>query len=176
MESDGLVRLISKGEDLNIEFKGEETGSLNDKDLIEAVICLANRPSDQSGWLLIGVEDDGRVTGAKPRSPGGLIDIYQIQALISNRTRPSVSCKVELINNVIVIEVPPSRVPVGTTDGKYQRRKLGGKGKPECVPLEFSDMLALQSQRCLQDYSSFPIEGATWDDLDPINLSVIGES
>jgi ATP-dependent DNA helicase RecG len=174
MNSDSLVRLISNGENLDIEFKGEKNGTINDRELIEAVVCLANRSGNGSGWLLIGVEDDGEVTGAKPRHPGGIIDIYQIQALIANRTRPSVSCKVELVKmgakDVIAIEVPPARVPVGTTDGKYQRRKIGGKGKPECVPFEFSDMLGLQSQRCLQDYSSFPIEGATWDDLDPLEF------
>ncbi len=174
MDSEGIRRLVSKGEDLNIEFKGEEKQALNDPDLIEAVICLANRPCTESGWLLIGVEDDGRITGAKPRHHGGRIDTYQIQALIANRTRPSISCRVEVVDmddiRVMVIEVPPSRIPVSTTDGRYQRRKIGGKGKPECVPFEFSDMLGLQSQRCLQDYSSLSVEGATWDDLDPLEF------
>jgi ATP-dependent DNA helicase RecG len=174
MDPDGIKRLISNGEDLNIEFKGENKNALNDSDLVEAVVCLANRPSTESGWLLIGVEDDGTISGAKPRLSGGRIDVHQIQALIANRTRPSISCKVELIDmdegKVMIIEVPPSKVPTSTTDGKFQRRKIGGKGKPECVPLDFSDMLGLQSQRCLQDYSSFLVEGATWDDLDPLEF------
>jgi len=174
MDPEGIRTLISNGEDLNIEFKGEEKEALNDPALVDAVVCLSNRSSTESGWLLIGVEDDGRITGAKPRHHGGKIDVYQIQALIANRTRPSVSCRVELVDvgeeQVMLIEVPPSRVPTSTTDGRYHRRKVGGKGKPECVPMDFSDMLGLQSQRCSQDYSSLPVEGATWDDLDPLEF------
>ncbi|WP_223201952.1 ATP-binding protein, partial [Streptococcus pneumoniae] len=50
-----------------MEFKGEEREALSDGELIEAIVCLANRADDSPGWLLLGVEDDGRVTGARPR-------------------------------------------------------------------------------------------------------------
>ena len=66
MTPEELRRLIAAGETLNVEFKGEERSPLNDRDLVEAVVCLANRSGTEPAWLLIGVEDDGRITGARP--------------------------------------------------------------------------------------------------------------
>ncbi len=67
-----LVReLIALGEALTVEFKGEERRQLSDNELVETVVCLANRPTQEMGYILIGVEDDGRVTGARPRHGGG---------------------------------------------------------------------------------------------------------
>lgn len=59
MHSEHLRRLIDGGETATIEFKSDR-GPLSDNDLIEAVVCLANH---RGGTLLLGVEDDGRVTG-----------------------------------------------------------------------------------------------------------------
>lgn len=53
-----FARDHSKGESLNVEFKGGEKASLPDSALVEAVICLANRSGEEPGWLLVGVEDD----------------------------------------------------------------------------------------------------------------------
>jgi ATP-dependent DNA helicase RecG len=38
-----LREIIADGESLNVEFKGEEKKGLEDSELVEAVICLANR-------------------------------------------------------------------------------------------------------------------------------------
>jgi len=61
-----LQRLIAQGESLALEFKGEEKGQLSDRELVEAVVCMANRPGSEPGWILVGAEDDGRVPGAFP--------------------------------------------------------------------------------------------------------------
>ena len=66
MTPERLQELIAAGESLDVEFKGEERAPLSDDDLVEAVVCLANRSADTPAWLLIGVEDDGRITGAHP--------------------------------------------------------------------------------------------------------------
>jgi ATP-dependent DNA helicase RecG len=71
MTPERLRALVVAGESLDVEFKGEERKPLSDDELIEAVVCLANRPSNTPAWLLIGVEDDGRVTGARPRHESG---------------------------------------------------------------------------------------------------------
>lgn len=84
-----LQELIAAGETLDVEFKGEAHGPLSDTDLVDAVVCLSNRPGDEPGWLLVGVGDDGRVTGAAPRHEAGVTDATRVQALIANRTRPS---------------------------------------------------------------------------------------
>ncbi len=67
MSPETLQDLIDGGETLAVEFKGEEHGALNDRDLVETVVCLTNRRSADPAWLFVGVEDDGRVTGACPR-------------------------------------------------------------------------------------------------------------
>ncbi len=174
MNSERLREIIAKGESLNVEFKGEEKASLPDSALVEAVICLANRSGEEPGWLLVGVEDDSRITGARPRHTGDKIDTYRISALIANRTRPSLACRVEIVEMdglpVLVIEVPTSRTPVSTPEGKYQRRAIGGKGKPECMPYLFPEMIARQADRGIQDYSALVVPDARWEDLDPLEF------
>ena len=63
MDASDLQHMIACGETLRVEFKGEEKAALNDRELVDAVVCLANA---EGGHLLVGVEDDGRVTGARP--------------------------------------------------------------------------------------------------------------
>jgi ATP-dependent DNA helicase RecG len=60
-----LRALIASGETQVVEFRGEERTSLSDRDLVEAVVCLANQTGDEPARLLIGVTDDDRVTGAR---------------------------------------------------------------------------------------------------------------
>ena len=169
MTPEALRSLFAGSEALDVEFKGEEARSLSD----EAVVCLANRSGNGPGWPLVGVEDDGRVTGARPRR-ADRTDPLRLQALIAHRTRPSLSARVEIVRlgdrDVITVEVPAARAPVGTTDGKYLRRALGGDGKPACLPLHFHEMQGLQADRGLLDYSALVVPDARWDDLDPLEF------
>lgn len=170
-----LKKLIESGETPLVEFKGERSRPLSDGDLVEAVVCLANRPGPaELAYLLVGVEDDGSITGARPRHEAGHTDLGRVQALIANRTRPSHSVRAELIPfgeaQVLVIEVPSARSPVGTSDGKYVRRAIGGDGKPACVAFAFHEMLSQQADRGAIDPSLLVISGATWGDLDPLEV------
>ncbi|MBI5168088.1 MAG: putative DNA binding domain-containing protein [Candidatus Eisenbacteria bacterium] len=173
MTPEDLAGRIANGETLAVEFKGEAREPLSDGALVEAVVCLANRPDGESGWLLIGVEDDGRVTGARPRH-GSRTDAQRVQVLVANRTRPSVMVRAEVIEledqAVLVIEVPSMGVPISTSDGHYVRRAIGGDGKPACLPMHFHEMQSLQADRGLLDYSALPVEGAKWEDLDPLEI------
>lgn len=172
-----VQELIDQGETLDVEFKGESSGQLSDSALVEAVVCLANRQSQQMGLLLLGVEDNGSITGSKPRH-GGRTDPFRIQALIANRTVPSLSCRVETVQvnldqnrrEILVVEVPPSFHPVGTKGSKYLRRTIGGKGEPECIPYHFHEMQSRIASRGEQDYTSLPLQGAAWSDLDPLEF------
>lgn len=118
-------------ESLTVEFKSDR-GPLPDRELIAAVVCLANT---EGGELWIGVEDDGTPTGLAPqhRRVGG------IAALVANRTVPSQGVRVESVDTdggpVARIEVPKSPRLVATSDGLLQRRRVGADGNPECVPL-----------------------------------------
>ena len=170
--SAGRVRaLTATGERYDVEFKGEHRGPLNDQELVEAVVCLAN---GSGGVLLGGVEDDGTPTGARPRHESGRTDVLRLQALIANNTQPPVATSVNIVDldgvPVIVVEIPKSPRVVGTTRGTYLRRAIGGDGRPTCVPYHAHEMLAHEVDRGAVDYASLPVYGATWEDLDPLEF------
>ena len=173
MTPDALQRLITRGETLAVEFKGEERCSLNDRDLVEAVACLANRSDGEPGRLLIGVEDDGRITGAHPRH-GTTTDLDRLAALVASRTRPSLSVQVQTVKvndaTVLVIEIPPQQQSVATADGVFLRRVIGGDGKPACVPMDAYAVQSLQSGRRLLDPSAQLVAEARWENLDPLEF------
>lgn len=161
---------VTAGEDYRTEFKSDRK-QLSDGDLVEVVVCLAN---GAGGVLLIGVEDNGDVTGAKPRHESGRTDPIRLQGLIANRTEPPVACQVSVAQfdgaDVIVIEVPGSPFLVGTASGKYVRRAIKGDGSPTCLPLRPHEMLAREIDRGAADFARLPAHGATWDDLDPFEF------
>ena len=66
MDADTVNRLIRSGEDSSTEFKSLAAAgfAVEAKLLARAVCALANT---RGGWLLLGVEDDGTVTGAGTR-------------------------------------------------------------------------------------------------------------
>lgn len=173
MDIEKLLQIISNGENLTVEFKGEERSQISDDDIIETVVCLANRTTGETAYVLIGVEDDGRITGARPRH-GNDIDPIRIQALIGNKTRPSLVCRVDVVQiknkPVIVIEVPKATIPVSTSTGLYKRRALNSKGKPECLPYHYHEMQSFLSAQGILDYSRLVVNGATWEDLDPLEF------
>lgn len=171
MTPDLLGNLISTGESLDVEFKSEFRDQLSDREIVDAVVCLANRTGSGSGWLLIGVEDDGRITGARPRDASGQIDPDKIRSMIANRTRPAQILQVDVCSteggDVLTVEVPASRQPVGTADGRYVRRALGGDGRPACVPFHFHEVQSRQASLGLLDYTALVLPDIGWDALDP---------
>lgn len=173
MTPSALQDLVAHGETLTIEFKGEEREPLSDRDLVQAVVCLANRIGAEPAWLLVGVEDDGRITGARPRH-GAMTDPYRLAALIAARTRPALSARVDVIEidhkPVVAIEVPSQRQVIGTSDGVFLRRALGGDGRPACLPMDGYAVQSLQADRGMLDPSAQIVAGARWEDLDPLEF------
>jgi ATP-dependent DNA helicase RecG len=166
-----VARWIAGGETYEVEFKGEQRERLNDRDLVEAVVCLAN---GTGGVLLVGVEDDGTVSGARPRHEAGRTDPLRIQAMIANMTQPPLSTVVTPIRTedqeVLIVEVPDSPRVVGTTRGTYVRRAIAGDGRPTCVPYHAHEMLAHEVDRGAVDWAALRVGGATWEDLDPLEF------
>lgn len=173
MTPEALHDLIAAGETLAVEFKGEEKAPLNDRELVETVVCLANRTGAEPGYLLVGVEDDGRITGARPRH-GATTDPDRVAALIAGRTRPALSVSVGVVSlqnaGILAIEIPPTRHPFGTSDGVFLRRARGGDGRPACLPMDIPAMQSLQSDRGLLDPSAQVVTAARWEDLDPLEF------
>ncbi|HVY61298.1 MAG TPA: ATP-binding protein [Planctomycetota bacterium] len=174
MTPEGLRELIQGGESFDVEFKGESREALNDHNLVEAVVCLANRGGERAGWLLVGVEDDGRVTGARQRHAPET-DVRRVEAVIAHGTRPSVPVRAVTLEldgkPVLVIEVPAWRNPVATAAGKYVRRATRTDGRPECVPFLFHEMQGRQADLGLIDVTTGTLPGARWEDLDPLEFA-----
>ena len=172
-ERQDLAAVIAGGETLAVEFKSERAGSLSDYELVE-MACMANRDDDREGWVLLGVEYDGEITGPRPRQAAGT-DVLRVQALLSNRTRPAVAVTAELFavegKDVLAIQVPRARSPVGRADGRYLRRTLGGDGKPACVPFHFHEMYARQADFGALDYSAMDLPGWGMDALDALEFA-----
>lgn len=159
--------LLSEGESYRVEFKSE----LNDRDMIEAVVCLTN---GAGGSLLVGVDDDGTPTGARPRHEGGRTDPRRVQAMIANNTQPPVPVEVNVVTldelPLLVVDVPRSERVVGTTRGTYVRRAVAGDGSPTCVPYHAHEMLASEIDRAAVDFAALPVRGANWSHLDPLEF------
>jgi ATP-dependent DNA helicase RecG len=134
---------IPPRETLTVEFKSD-LKKLSDRDLIEAITCLANT---DGGELWLGVEDDGTATGLHPerRQLNGLV------GLVAARTSPSLTVQVETLTiekiEVARIQVPQAKGEVATTNGVYLRRRLKPDGTPECVPMMPHDR-RIRSTRC----------------------------
>lgn len=158
-----IADLIAGGETLEVEFKSD----VNDTELVETVVCLAN---GGGGTLLVGVHDDGRVVGARHRH-GAATDPRRIEALVSNSTRPALGVQAEIEHHegrpILVVRVPKPVIQTATASGRYLRRALGGDGKPACVPFFIYETAA---HGLSQDPSTAVVPGATWNDLDPIEI------
>lgn len=158
------MSLIPSAESLTCEFKSDRD-RLPDRDLIEAVVCMAN---GEGGEIYLGVEDDGRVTGLHK----GHRFLDGMAALIANRTQPALRVSVEQLEvdglAVARISVPKCGQPVATSDGLLKRRRLQANGQPECVPYLPHEFASRQASFGLLDVSAQPPAGALASDLDPI--------
>lgn len=158
-------RVIPECETLLIEFKSDRE-KLNDDELVEAVICLANA---QGGSLYLGVENDAAVTGLHTLRPR---DISGLAVMIANRTTPALHVTADEVMDqgcrVAVIQVPRSTAIIARSDGLVKRRRIGGDGRPECVPFFSHEYPSRKADFCLTDMSVEVLTGATLADFDQL--------
>lgn len=159
-----LRELIGRGESLTMEFKSD-LKSLPDRELVAAVVALANT---EGGELLLGVEDNGEVTGLHANHQ----NLAALSALIANKTNPPMAVRVERceVQGEFIgrITVPKSRQLVSTSDGLLQRRRLKLDGTPEAVPFYPHEFVQRQSSLGLIDPSAAVIEALEAQQLDPL--------
>lgn len=159
------TRLIPQLETLEIEFKSDRD-PLNDDDLIEALIGLANA---QGGTLYLGVENDGSVTGLHSSRPA---DISGLAAVVANRTAPGLQVLAENLLHqqlrVAAITVPRSPEIIARSDGLVKRRRIGGNGQPECVPFLPHEYPSRRADFQLFDMSAEIMADATLADFDSL--------
>ncbi len=172
MSSSEIEHLITQGESLTVEFKSD-LKCLPDRELLAAVVSLANT---DGGDLLLGVEDDGTITGLHPNHR----NITTLPSLIANRTNPSLSVRVETVEIpqglIARIQVPKSRQLVSTSEGLLQRRRLMADGKPEAVPFYPHEFVQRQSSLGLVDPSATAISELTAEGLNPLERHRIREA
>lgn len=160
------MRIIPENESLTVEFKSD-VKKLSNSDIFDAVVAFANT---DGGDLYLGVEDDGTITGVHPDH----INPMTLSAFIANNTIPPVSIRAEIVDDVkpvLKISVPKSYGGiVATVSGKTLRRRLKMDGTPENVPMYPNEMATRLSDLRLLDYSALPIQSATTDDFDPIEV------
>ena len=165
-----LRRLIAAGEQYDVELLGEERAPVGDDQLVKAVVCQAN---GRGGVLLLGVEDDGRVTGARPRH-GTYTDPRRVEVLIGGQTVPScpVECGVHSVDgkDVIAIEIPTGRPVTSSRDGVYVRRATDAHGRPLCLPFLAHEMQSREASRGALDYTALIVPEARWEDIDPLEV------
>lgn len=176
MVNEGLATpigaLISKGESLTVEYKNHSR-SLPDRNLIAAIVALAN---NEGGDLLLGVEDDGQITGLHPNHQ----NICGLTALIANKTNPPLSVRMEAVETkqetIARIIVQKSRQLVSTSEGVLLRRRLMANGKPEAVPFYPHEFIQRQSAMGLTDPSALLMKELSVDDLNPLERHRLREA
>jgi len=168
-----IKTLLGQGETLTVEFKSDTKGGLPDRDLVAAVVAMANT---EGGVILLGVEDSGTVSGIQPHHQ----DTMGLQALIANRTSPSVAVSTELIEydgkKILCITVPKSQSIVSSTEGLVLRRRLMVSGRPEAVPFYPHEFIQRQSALGLMDPSAMPLVSLSAEDLNPLERQRIREA
>lgn len=149
-------------ESLTVEFKRDR--DLSDGDIVLAAICLAN---SEGGRLFIGIENNGKVSGATAARQ----DKDRLGAMIANRTMPPLSVRVSVhmfgADRVTEIEVPRSGQLIGTRDGQFQRRVIKADGTPECVGMQPHDLAGRLSDLGQADFTAQPVTDLTTDAFDP---------
>lgn len=164
MNEPDIGKLIQQGESLRLEFKSDRK-CLPDRELVAAVVSLANT---EGGELLLGVEDDGTVSGLHANH----LNILGIPPLVANKTNPAISIRVERCElqgkSIARISVPKSRQLISTSDGLLVRRRLKLDGTPETIPFYPHEFIQHQSSLGLLDPSAMVLEDVEADLLDPL--------
>ncbi|MFZ2842456.1 ATP-binding protein [Psychrobacter sp.] len=164
INSEYINEIIQNGETLSVEFKSDLTG-LSDSALVTAIVGLTNT---EGGYLLLGVEDNGNVTGLHKKHQ----NTYGLSGLVASRTVPCLNIKSQIIEidgvNIAVITVPKANGIIATSDGLIQHRRLKADGTPESIPFHPHDFMQRQSSLQVIDPSAIAMQDISADQLDPL--------
>ena len=169
ISNEQLQQMISQGESLTVEFKSDRR-RISDREIYEEVVAMANA---SGGTILIGVEDNGKVTGSQARHERAT-DPIKLQSAIFNNTVPNINTRVQVISMdagpVIAIQVDPYPEPCATMAGTALRRVIGPDGKPQSLPFYPRDQRSRRTDLGLLDFSAQEMDNLTVDDLDPLEF------
>ena len=164
-----LQEWISLGESIEREFKSD-IRQISDKEIYEEIVAFANT---SGGILLIGVDDNGKVIGAKPRH-GKTTDPLKLQSSIFNNTVPNINTRVTIIpcqmGNVLAIEVDLYPEPCATSEGRALHRTIKADGKPQTAPFYPRDQRSRRVDLGLLDFSSQTMDSVSFESFDPLEF------
>ncbi len=110
MNADRLKGIIALGEAVDREFKSDRR-KISDAEIYEEVVAMANA---DGGVLLIGVENDGTISGAQPRHEE-TTDPIRLQSAIFNNTSPNINTRISV----------PAKVSTHWSSSGFGRRSHG---------------------------------------------------
>ncbi|MGV8084390.1 MAG: ATP-binding protein [Coriobacteriia bacterium] len=155
-----------------MEFKSDRP-AMSSSAIYEEVVALANH---EGGVLLIGLEDDGSVSGAQPRR-GHSIEPAKMTASVFGNTVPPLRVNTSVVDfdgkTVIAIEVPISETIACTAAGVCKRRAFGGDGRPASVPFPPMEHPTRRIDVAGMDQSAALLSTAVFGDLDPVEFARI---
>ena len=148
MKSEELKLLIAEGEGLTVEFKEKYTSKI-DRDLV----AMANA---KGGFILLGVNDQGDVTGEK------LTNQMKAEILsLARNCEPHIPItKISQVDRVVAIEIPEGEEkPYSCSSGYFRRLDaVTQKMSQKEVGLFFRNATAISFEERIRD-------DVSWDDI-----------
>jgi ATP-dependent DNA helicase RecG len=152
-----VAYLVTAPEGQTLEWKSPR---IHPRDLATTLIAFANA---DGGRLLIGIEDDGTVSGLDP-----VADREQVERLLRaayEYCTPSVQIEYQFApyrgRQVLVVDVPVSSRVHSHTNGRVYLRVLDRD-----QPLSADETLRVAFAKGQASYETQPVRGATLEDLD----------
>lgn len=154
-----VFELIQRGESTYLEFKGRDT---RPESLAREFVALSNT---YGGVLLLGVEDDGHISGMKE----GIAEEW-ISNISANSINPSICPKIEIQTiegkKIAVITIEKGKhKPYQTIEGKYWIR-IGSTNRTATK----EELSRLFQEAGLVHFDLSPIDSSSIEDLDPNKL------
>jgi hypothetical protein len=174
MDEAGLRRLIRRGEGSKLDFKGcLDLATRNAKaEFVRDVLCIVNPPGPV-GYLLFGVDDEGKPTGQLRDTPTE----EQIQQVIREYTEPYVDTSYEIVSvggvpvGLLTITRQPERLPyrvarpVGGDDKAIRKDDVFYRYGRHCVKAHYTEMSDLwkEGERARRRSAAPPVADPSLD-------------
>jgi len=163
MTTEDVEKRLRLGEDTTTEFKSVVLSNyqVDARDIARAIACLANT---RGGLLLLGVEDDGTVSGAGSLEQVDAL-MRQVSHTCQNNVQPPIFCVIQKLEvqgqSVLAVEVPRfSADRPYHSGGKYYVRDAN-----LCREARRDELVRLL-QSTDYHFDEQPVEGARLEDLD----------
>ena len=165
-ESNEIQKFTSSKEG---QFFDRKSAKINPKDILKHLIAFANA---SGGKLVIGIEDDGKITGFKIPNSNHIDDFQAAPKLLQRMPIPLISYTIEVKNNrneadlVLVFDVQPSinRV-IEADDGSAYLRV-----KDRSVKLKYEDRRLLEYDKGQRSFEDEIVKDSS---LDELNLDLL---